>query len=162
ECLRRLRVKSSELGPWHMTRLEEELVQITNLFHFVPADIDQRLATLGSRLAAATVIFVAFVAASFITKRIICTLDHQGNPLRHDVLTLIGQVAKGVLLIFGAITALGTLGVNVSALVAGLGLTGFALGFAFRDALSNVLAGVMILIYRPFHHGDQVLVAGFE
>jgi small-conductance mechanosensitive channel len=62
----------------------------------------------------------------------------------------------------GVITALGTAGVNVSALVAGLGLTGFALGFALRDALSNLLAGILILIYRPFKRHDRISVAGFE
>ena len=54
------------------------------------------------------------------------------------------------------------MGVNVSALVAGLGLTGFALGFALRDALSNMLSGVLILVYRPFKNGDWISVAGCE
>jgi len=66
------------------------------------------------------------------------------------------------LIIFGFITAPGTLGVNISALVAGLGLTGFALGFAFRDALPNVLAGIMILFYHPFRRGDRVVITGLE
>jgi small conductance mechanosensitive channel len=60
------------------------------------------------------------------------------------------------------VTALGTLGINVSALVAGLGLTGFALGFAFKDALSNLLAGILILIYRPFMRGERISVTGLE
>ena len=71
-------------------------------------------------------------------------------------------MAKTGLLVFGAVTALGTTGINVSALVAGLGLTGFALGFAFRDILANVVAGVLILVYRPFTRNDRVAVAGFE
>ena len=41
-------------------------------------------------------------------------------------------------------------------------MTGFALGFAFRDVLSNVLAGVLILLYRPFRRGDKIRVTGFE
>ena len=57
---------------------------------------------------------------------------------------------------------MGTAGIDVSALVAGLGLTGFALGFAFRDVLSNVLAGVLILMYRPFRRGDRIAVSGLE
>ena len=60
-------------------------------------------------------------------------------------------MAKLSLIVFGLVTALGTAGVNVSALVAGLGLTGFALGFAFRDVLSNLLAGVLILLYGHSH-----------
>jgi hypothetical protein len=41
-------------------------------------------------------------------------------------------------------------------------LTGFALGFAFRDALSNILAGVLIVMHRPFLRGDHISVVGFE
>jgi small-conductance mechanosensitive channel len=54
------------------------------------------------------------------------------------------------------------MGVNVSALVASLGLTGFALGFAFKDAVSNLLAGALILFYRPFCRGSRVAVTGIE
>jgi small-conductance mechanosensitive channel len=50
----------------------------------------------------------------------------------------------------------------VSALVAGLGLTGFALGFALRDVISNTLAGVLVLLYKPFRRGDRISVAGSE
>ncbi len=52
------------------------------------------------------------------------------------------------------------MGVDVSALVAGLGLTGFALGFALRDAVSNLLAGILIILYQPFRPGDRIEVAG--
>ena len=45
---------------------------------------------------------------------------------------------------------------------AGLGLGGFALGFALRDTLSNLLAGVLILLFRPFRIGQFLTVAGCE
>ena len=41
-----------------------------------------------------------------------------------------------------------------------LGLTGFALGFALRDAVSNLIAGVLILLYEPFGYGDKITVGG--
>ena len=63
---------------------------------------------------------------------------------------------------FGLVTVLGTLGVDVTAMVAGLGLTGFALGFALKDTISNLLAGVLILLYRPFTIGDQIGIAGYQ
>ena len=58
--------------------------------------------------------------------------------------------------------ALGTIGINVSALVAGLGLTGFALGFALKDVVSNLIAGSMILLHRPFKVHDIICEAGHE
>jgi len=82
--------------------------------------------------------------------------------LREPLPSLIGGVARLTILVLGVITALGTLGINVSALVAGLGLTGFALGFALKDSVSNLLAGVLILAYRPFEMGNYIKVAGHE
>lgn len=52
------------------------------------------------------------------------------------------------------------LGFNVSALVAGLGLTGFALGFALKDAIANLVAGIMIVIYKPIELGSIVEISG--
>ena len=66
------------------------------------------------------------------------------------------------LIIFGLVTALGTIGINVSALVAGLGLTGFALGLALKDVVSILIAGSMILLHRPFKVHDIIGVAGHE
>jgi len=60
----------------------------------------------------------------------------------------------------GAITAMGTLGVNITALVAGLGLTGFALGLALKDAISNLVAGLMIVTYAPFDLEDTIDLGG--
>ncbi len=51
---------------------------------------------------------------------------------------------------------------DVTGLVARLGLAGFGLGFALRDAISNLLAGVIVLMYQPFRVGDHVATAGFE
>ena len=75
---------------------------------------------------------------------------------------LLASVAHVSLNALGIITALGTLGVNITGIVAGLGLTGFALGFALKDSISNLLAGVMILLYRPFEVGDRIDVSGLS
>ena len=71
---------------------------------------------------------------------------------------VLAGIVKNIMLIVGLITALGTLGVNISAIVAGLGLTGFAFGFAFKDMLSNFISGILIFIYEPFKLGDTIEV----
>jgi small-conductance mechanosensitive channel len=73
---------------------------------------------------------------------------------------LLASIARISLLVLGVVTALGTLGVNITGIVAGLGLTGFALGFALKDSIANLLAGVLILLYRPFEVGDRIDVGG--
>jgi len=110
----------------------------------------------------AIVVFVGFWLAGVIIKRILARLALDVNSQRQDVLRILGQVSRAVLIIIGLISALGTLGVNVAAMVAGLGLTGFALSFALKDVLSNALAGVMLLFYQPFSRGQKIKVAGFS
>ncbi|MEA3213130.1 MAG: small conductance mechanosensitive channel [Chthoniobacter sp.] len=107
-------------------------------------------------------VFLGFWLAAAMIFRVLNRVAARSGAGREDVLELAAQISRTTLVTFGTITALGTIGLNVSALVAGLGLTGFALGFAFRDALSNVLAGAMILFYRPFHRRDFISVSGFE
>ena len=119
------------------------------------------LREFGNRLGTAVAIFIAFWIAARIVHAVIRRV-HAHAQDNADLLDLLGRVAKLALNVFGIVTALGTAGVNVSALVAGLGLTGFALGFAFRDVLSNLLAGVLILLYRPFARGARISVTGLE
>jgi small conductance mechanosensitive channel len=129
---------------------------------FIPPNFSELAGVWAAKVVGSLLIFLGFIVVSFIIKKIICGLGRRVDPQKEAVLTLIGTVARTALIIFGFVTATGTLGINISALVAGLGLTGFALGFAFRDALSNVLAGIMILFYHPFRRGDHILVTGLE
>ncbi len=126
----------------------------------------EKLLTEAARLTptffAAIGIFLAFWFAANLVRTLLRGIGAKADQGKNDVFNLLGQIAKAVLLITGGITALGTLGVNVTAMVAGLGLTGFALGFALKDALSNLLAGIFLLIYRPFKRGDQITVADFS
>ena len=52
------------------------------------------------------------------------------------------------------------LGVEIGPLIAGLGVTGFIIGFACQESLSNLAAGVMIALNQPFEEGHYVEVAG--
>ena len=113
------------------------------------------------KLAAVLFIIVLFFVLAKFVKRIIIKLSVK-LELDPHLTTFFAQASRVIFTLFGVITALGTVGINVSALVAGLGLTGFALGFAFKDTISNLLSGVLILLYRPFNIGDKIKVAGYE
>ncbi len=60
------------------------------------------------------------------------------------------------------ILALANVGFDVSGFLAGLGVMGFVVGFAVKDVLSNVAAGMFLLVKRPFRVGEIVNVAGVE
>lgn len=61
---------------------------------------------------------------------------------------------------FIVVLVLSQLGINVAALIAGLGIAGLALGFAAKDSLENFIAGITILLDRPFSVGDWITVEG--
>ena len=113
------------------------------------------------KVAAVLFIFVLFFILSKLVKRLIIKVASRLDFDPH-LTRFFAQVSKIILIIVGLVTALGTVGINISALVAGLGLTGFALGYAFKDIIANILSGVLILLYRPFITGDKIKVAGFE
>lgn len=112
------------------------------------------------KLAAVLFIIVLFIVLSKFVKRLIIKVSAK-LKLDPHLTKFFAQASRIVFILFGLVTALGTIGINVSALVAGLGLTGFALGFAFKDTISNILSGVLILLYRPFNINDKIKVAGF-
>ena len=85
-------------------------------------------------------LFAVFGLGSYLLRKFFERLSRQADYNTAFILKLAGRAVSITLLVFGAVTALGTMGINVSALVAGLGLTGFALGFAFKDILSNLMA----------------------
>ncbi|MBW2975408.1 mechanosensitive ion channel family protein [Candidatus Woesearchaeota archaeon] len=55
---------------------------------------------------------------------------------------------------------LANLGVNVSGLIAGLGIAGFVIGFALKDTLGNLASGIFILSHKPFEVGHWVNIGG--
>lgn len=113
------------------------------------------------KIGGVILILLIFYVLSKIVKSAIAKVSRRLELDTH-ITTLFARTSSITLIVFGFITALGTLGIDVSALVAGLGLTGFALGFAFKDTISNLLSGILILLYKPFMIGDHIKISGYE
>ncbi len=74
--------------------------------------------------------------------------------------TFFGTMVRYIIIIFTVLAVLAKFGVQTTSLIAVLGAAGLAVGLALQGTLSNVAAGVMLLIFRPFKSGDYVEVAG--
>ena len=105
------------------------------------------------------VIFFVFLL-SLVLDKLLGKYSAHFDADTSEIFRLLSNSQRTVLLLVALIMALGKLGFDVSALVAGLGLTGFALGFALKDAVSNLIAGVMIVIYQPCEIGQLIEVSG--
>jgi len=114
------------------------------------------------KIALGVGIFLAFWITAIIVSALIKKIAKGVNNEKKDVIFLLAKIVFAALFITGIISGLGTAGINIIPLITGLGLTGFALGFAFKDLLSNVLAGIMIIIHRPFIVGDEITVSGLS
>ena len=123
--------------------------------------INQAVAAWSPRIVGS----IAILAGFYVLGRFICFFLRKAMQRLSSDASLINLFVRStriVVSIIAIVTALGTLGVDVSALVAGLGLTGFALGFALKDTISNLLSGVLILLHKPFVIGDTITIAGFS
>ncbi|MDL5046589.1 mechanosensitive ion channel [Oscillatoria amoena NRMC-F 0135] len=128
----------------------------------VAQELENQLLIFAPKIVAGLFILIVILVTAKIVDGLFHRFMRRIDSRRSHVFNLIRQTTKALILIIGGVTILATLGVNVSALIASLGLTGFALGFALRDALSNLLAGALILLYRPFGLSDRIMVSGFE
>ncbi len=89
------------------------------------------------------------------------TLDTRGNSGRTaiEAASLAGRIGVWMVLV---LVALDNVGINISALVTGLGVTGIAVALAVQNVLGDVLASLSIVLDKPFEVGDAIAVDAFE
>lgn len=75
-----------------------------------------------------------------------------------------GSLLRWALVVVGFMLAVTVVAPTITPgdLIAGLGVSSVAIGFAFKDILQNMLAGVLILLRQPFEVGDQIVSGGHE
>lgn len=69
---------------------------------------------------------------------------------------LISKIIKFIIYSVGTITTLKTINIEITPILASLGVGGLAVSFALKDALGNIISGIMVMLYRPFSIGDHI------
>jgi small-conductance mechanosensitive channel len=82
--------------------------------------------------------------------------DQDEREGKEAVLLLSERTIRVLLVVVGLIMILDRFGVNISALLAAIGIGGLALSLAAKDTIANMISGVIILIDRPFRTGDRI------
>lgn len=85
-------------------------------------------------------------------------IDKTKTKVDDIIFDLLKKFSGAVIYITAAILALDRLGINVMPFIAGAGVAGIAVGFAAKDTLSNLIAGVLLIVDRPFEIGDRIEV----
>ncbi|HIE34008.1 MAG TPA: mechanosensitive ion channel family protein [Candidatus Altiarchaeales archaeon] len=78
-----------------------------------------------------------------------------------EAIPFLSKVLKFTIYLLAFIIVLDQFGIEITPLVASLGIAGFAIGFAAKDTISNLLAGFFILTDRPFARGDRIKIKGY-
>ncbi|AUB44186.1 Small-conductance mechanosensitive channel (plasmid) [Nostoc flagelliforme CCNUN1] len=109
------------------------------------------------------IVFIFFLFIASRIKILVKRLTRNRRSARNLGLVL-GRLAQGLTILIGLFIALSIVIPTFKAgdLVQLLGISGVAIGFAFRDILQNFLAGILILLTEPFQIDDQIVFKGFE
>ncbi len=112
-------------------------------------------------LIASIVIFLAMLFLAAWLAKIVHNALHQ-RDVRRELVTLSSRIVRWSTIIFGVLWALQVIGFNISAFIAGLGVTGLVIGFALQDISKNFTAGALLMVQEPFSLGDYISVSGKE
>ncbi len=115
------------------------------------------VALTGNLIAASVLIFLGFVISGFLRRRIRKFAGKHGS-LDETLFGFLGNLVRYTVLAFTALFVLNTFGIQTTSIVAVIGAAGLAVGLALQGTLSNVAAGVMIILFRPLKVGDFVQV----
>lgn len=110
-------------------------------------------------LYAVIILVVAYWIAGFI-KRMITNIANSNDNFDDTLFEFLGSLVRYLILAFAAIMVLERFGITTTSLVALIGAAGLAIGLALQGTLSNLAAGAMLLLFRPFKIGDFIDGAG--
>ncbi|MFN2146687.1 MAG: mechanosensitive ion channel family protein [Anaerolineales bacterium] len=124
---------------------------------FISDDIRASIDTVSYLLYSALTVVVLWrlinAAAGWYTTEI---ADKSETPLDNQMVPFIRRLALILLIGIAAITILGHFEIEISGLIATLGVGSLAVALAAQAALSDTISGIMIMIDRPFRIGDRI------
>ena len=130
-------------------------INLEIISNLINSSIQIFVAYAGQVLGATVILILGFYFAGKLSKvaRKNLTLFNKIDPL---IVPIIGNIIRYGIIIITLIAVLGQFGVQTTSIIAVLGAAGLAIGLALQGTLSNVAAGVMLLLLRPFTTGDWV------
>ncbi|MEZ5448402.1 MAG: mechanosensitive ion channel family protein [Thiolinea sp.] len=132
-----------------------------NIFEKIDTWLDGFMALLPN-IAVAIVVLLLFVAAGYgVSKLVRKAARKRGRDSLGEVSS---SLLKWAIILLGIMLAVTIVAPSIKPgdILAGLGVGSVAIGFAFKDILQNMLAGILILLRQPFSVGDQIISGSHE
>jgi small-conductance mechanosensitive channel len=120
------------------------------------------IATLPRLLLAIVLVGVFYLIAKGVRAAVRRNAHRRGEQRTLEL--AIGRLAQAAILLIGALVAVTAAfpGFTPADLISTLGIGGVAIGFAFKDIFQNFVAGILILVTKPFRVGDQIIFNAYE
>lgn len=106
----------------------------------------------------AIAVFVGAFWLSGYISRYIKSLSHQYSHVDATLFGFLGNIVRWVIMAFALVFVLAEFGVQTASMIAVIGAAGLAIGLALQGTLSNLAAGVMLVVFRPIKVGQFVEV----
>ncbi len=107
-------------------------------------------------LGAVLLILLFWILNKVVKKMFASTLEK--TQIAPEARSLLVRFVKYGVVIIGTLTVADQLGINITSLIAGLGIAGLALSFAAQDTVANLISGISLIIDRPFAQGDWISI----
>ena len=104
----------------------------------------------------ALVVIVAAKLISMAMKRIISRSMKRFEAMDESLIHVTYTIVRTIIWIIGVLIILDLFGFNTASILTVLGAAGLAIGLAMKDSLSNIAAGIMLIILRPYRQGDFI------
>ncbi len=105
---------------------------------------------------------IARLVSALLQEYLLPYSQRDNTKLDSNVMALLHRVLKYTIWFIGIIVALHNIGVEISTLIAGLGIGGAALALAAQDTLKNLFGGITLFIDRPFKLGERVKIGNID
>ena len=110
-------------------------------------------------LLIAWVIYQGIIAVQILIDYMLARqLKGKEDPHTKSAMRLMGNIAKGILWVIGILLFLSNLGIDITSLIAGLGIGGIAIALALQNVLGDLFSSFAIYLDRPFAVGDFVVL----
>lgn len=133
--------------------MEEQINEYSETL--IPIAVDHGLSVLGAIL----ILIAGYIVANWAAKKV-RSKGNESRSIDDTLVPVLAQTMRVFIIIITILAVLGQFGVETTSIVAVIGASALAVGLALQGTLSNVAAGVMLLILRPFKIGDVVDIGG--
>ncbi|MCW8130908.1 MAG: mechanosensitive ion channel family protein [Planctomycetota bacterium] len=128
----------------------------------LPSSIYDFMVKIAVFFLAASCVWAAYRLVDVLSSYVVVLASRTKTRMDDLLIPLVRKTLKIFVVVFGLVFIAGNLGIDISTMLAGLGIGGLAFALASKDTVENLFGSFTVLLDRPFQIGDRVIILGIE